>query len=113
MTAFEAAQIDPFCPEALGAKIPDSNTYPSTAFKIADIQAGLQTDANGIIAFAMLPSVQAYAVKGVSASTSSWTWTAAYGGTTASARIGSITSNFTLFRPVAHGIRVSCMAAIS
>ena len=45
-------------------------------------------------------------VSGTAAGASSWTWTAAYGGTTDSSRQSSVQSNTTFIRPVAHGIRL-------
>lgn len=108
---FIKAQIDPFDRSVGGVKIPDSNTYPSTALTSEDQWLGQSTDANGLCAYAFLPSLKNAKVNHTASSTSAWTWSAAYAGGEDSGRLTSIANNYTLVRPVAHGIKISCSGA--
>lgn len=106
MSKFVLANLDPFSPNADGAKVPDSNTYPSAVIKVED-EFNISTDAaNGLAAVAYRPYTTGISVAGTPASASSWTWAAAYGGTSNSSRQSAINSNYALIRPVAHGIRL-------
>jgi hypothetical protein len=101
------ANINPFDQNADGCKIPDSNTYPSTSIRIED-EVQLTTDATfGGHTRAFRPYLNGHNVVATTASANSWTWTAAYGNGNASARLSSVTSNYALVRPVAHGIRIT------
>lgn len=108
---FLIAQIDPFDTRADGCKVPDLNTFPSTPIKCTDTWSGLTTDANGLKAMAFIPFIKNTRVDGVAGTSSSWTWAAAFGGGTDSVRGSSVNSNFSLIRPVAHGLRISCVGA--
>lgn len=106
LSRFTLANINPFDSRADGAKVPDSNTYPSIPLKIED-EFTLTTDAvNGLAVRAFRPYVKGTVVSGTASGASSWTWAAAYGGTTDSTRQNSVQSNTTFIRPVAHGIRL-------
>lgn len=106
MSKFVLANLDPFNQNADGAKIPDSNTYPSFPVKVED-EVSMTTDAVfGLCARVFRPYSAGLIVSGTAASASSWTYTAAFGGTTDSVRLSTVNSNFTLIRPVAHGIRL-------
>lgn len=108
---FVAAQVDPFNDFVDGVKIPDSNTYPSCALRICDTYSALTTDANGLIAYAGFPNTKCTFVNHTAATSSSWTWAAAFGGQHSSDRQTSLAANYGLYRPVAHGIRISCSGA--
>jgi len=108
---FVQAQIDPFDTDAIGVKIPDSNTYPSTTIKVEDTFNGLVTDANGVKAMVFLPMLKNNFIQHTPASASSWTWQAAYGGGTDSSRLASIVTNNSLIRTCAHGLKITCTAA--
>lgn len=111
MSKFVYSQIDPFDVNTNGVKIPDSNTYPSTALRVDD-EWTMTTDAvNGLALSVFNPHIVATRVTGTAASASTWTFTAAYGGSNNSGRQSSIGSNFTSYRPVAHAIRLSCPVA--
>lgn len=105
---FLLAQIDPFNEDCRGAKIPDCNTYPSTAFRVDDVWTALSTDANGIVARAFQPTIVNQIIDHVAATSSTWTWQANYAGGHDSSRLSNIIANFSLFRPVAHGVRITC-----
>jgi len=103
---FVLANLDPFNSNSDGAKIPDSNTYPSFPVKIED-EVSMTTDATfGVCARVFRPYAAGMIVSGVAASANSWAYVAAFGGTTDSTRLSTVNSNFTLIRPVAHGIRL-------
>lgn len=106
MSKFLLANIDPFNPNCDGAKVPDSNTYPSTAIT-ADDEVALTTDGtHGVAVTAFRPYLQGSTVTGTAGSANSWTWAAAYGGTASNGRYTSIAGLSSLYRPVAHGIRL-------
>lgn len=106
LSKFLIANINPFDPAGDGAKVPDSNTYPSTPLTVDD-EFNMSTDAvNGLVAFAYRPYMNAAVVAGVPASANSWTWPAAYSGVTASGKESNIASQYGLYRPVAHGVRL-------
>lgn len=107
MTRFQVAQVNPFHQDAIGCKIPDANSMPSCAIQICD-NVGVNADAvNGVACTAIRPFLTGTFVASTAAGATSWTWSALFAGQTNSTRRGSITSNFTLVRPVAHGVRVS------
>lgn len=111
LSKFALAQIDPFDERASGCKIPDSNTFPSCAFRLDD-NTNFTTDATyGLKAAAFLPSLSTAYVSGTAASANSWTWSAAYGGSYANSRSSTFTSSYTLYRPVAHGLKLTCPVA--
>jgi len=108
---FVKAQIDPFNHAADGCKIPDSNTYPSSPLKIEDQFLAESTDANGLLCRAYIPMLKNTRILHTAAGASSWKWSAAYGGGNDSGRLASVAANFSLVRPVAHGIKISCPSA--
>jgi len=108
---FSKAQIDPFDPSCDGVKIPDSNTYPSTSLRVEDQFLAQTTDANGLKASFFMPFLENTKVNHTASTASAWTWSAAFGGGEDSTRQSAIASNYTLCRPVAHGLKISCSAA--
>lgn len=108
LTRFEVAQVNPFHQDAIGCKIPDANSMPSCCVQMLDT-ATMTTDAvfgGAVMAFRPYPT--GVRVSGASvASATTWTWAAAFGNQTNSTRLSSITGNFSLVRPVAHGIRLT------
>lgn len=108
LTRFQIAQADPFDQEAIGAKIPDANSMPSCPVQVCDTKT-MTTDAtHGVSVVAVRPFASiTFVDSSAPTGTTAWGWTAAYGGAVASARNSSITSNFTLIRPVAHGCRLT------
>lgn len=108
---FLLAQIDPFQNNVLGCKIPDSNTYPSHAFRCDDTYPAVTTDANGLRALAYIPTLHGQQIAHTAGTATSWTWSAGYGGTADSQRLNAVVANYTLMRPVAHGLRINCPGA--
>jgi len=111
MSKFTLANINPFDQNCDGAKVPDSNTYPSTPVKLEDEFPMIADAINGMSVLAYRPYATATTVTAVTAGASSWTWPAAFGGAANSSRLAQIVGNYSLFRPVAHGIRLSCGGA--
>lgn len=106
VTKFALANMNPFDQRADGCKVPDSNTYPSGVIKCED-EFTMTTDATyGLAAKVFRPYPTGMVVNTTAASANSWSFTSAFGGTSNSTRASSITSGFTVIRPVAHGIRL-------
>lgn len=107
---FALAQIDPFDPKCLGAKIPDSNTMPSIANQDVD-QIGLSVGADAATvpyAIAFSPGYQQAVLRsGVAAGAVNWSinnWTNRR-------NLNSVVTAIEGIRPVAHAIRMSCSLA--
>jgi len=111
ISKFELGQINPFDKNVYGAKIPDSNTQPSTTSVSEDrvVFTGSATDMAQCKAF--FPNVTVNSVASTDSSSTSWTWSAAYGGGTTSSVRAAFLASFAGVRPVAHGIRISSQAA--
>jgi len=111
ISKFELGQINPFDKNVYGAKIPDSNTQPSTTSVAEDrvVFTGSATDMAQCKAF--FPLVNSVVVSANDSTSSAWTWSAAYGGGVSSSVRTAFTTSFTGVRPVAHGIRISSQAA--
>lgn len=104
---FLRAQLDPFDDVVNGVKIPDSNTCPSSTITINDT-VPMTADANGLCAKLFFPYMKNQWVDHVAGGVANWTWGAAFAGGNDSVRIGSVAGNYTLCRPVAHGVRLFC-----
>lgn len=107
---FALAQIDPFDPKCLGAKIPDSNTMPSIANQDVD-QVGLAVGSDAATvpyAIAFSPAYQQAILKsGVSAGGINWS----INGWQNRRNRDSVNQAIEGIRPVAHAIRMSCPLA--
>lgn len=101
------SQADPFDEEVDGVKIPDSNAQPSVPLKCDDTYDLGIAPTQTCSAVAFNPSCSMYAVQGVAAGATSWTWTATFGGATDSSKLGQLRTDQEMFRPVAHGIRIT------
>jgi len=111
ISKFELGQINPFDKNVYGAKIPDSNTQPSTTTVTEDryVFTGSATDLAQCKAF--LPNVVANAVASVDSTSSAWTWSAGFAGSSSSTSVNAVSTSFAGIRPVAHGVRISSQAA--
>jgi len=101
------AQLDPFDPNCLGAKIPDSNTFPSIANTDTDIVSLAASAATFLAGIAFRPQYTWGTVTGVGAA-GVVGWGATYS-TLASNRVKrtDYATTMELTRPVAHAIRMS------
>jgi len=107
LNKFVLAQIDPFSEKVRGCKIPDSNTFPSTPIAVGD-SIPYDVGAAGCTMAAFMPMLKNWGVVATTASGSTWTWPALYGGGRDSSKLASIDGSYSLYRPVAHGIKISC-----
>lgn len=100
---FALAQLDPFEPNALGAKIPDSNTVPSMANAQTDqVQLSGSATAGHLIAIAFTP-LYSQATLVATPGATSVTWG---GGWTQRRQYTNVVSQIEAIRPVAHAIRM-------
>jgi len=100
---FALAQLDPFEPKCLGAKVPDSNTMPSIANADTDqVTLGGPATSGYLIAAAFNPQYQ-YSYLTATPGATSVTW----GGSWSSRRNASnVTASVEAIRPVAHALRM-------
>lgn len=107
---FALAQLDPFEPRALGAKIPDTNTFPSIANTDTDIVACNAPGTGGfLVAAAFAPSYNSAVCFSTDVSASALTWPSAYSQSRRNAT--NVYGAVEAIRPVAHAIRISCPLA--
>jgi len=105
---FALAQLDPFEPKCLGAKIPDSNTMPSLANCDTDqVNITPPTAPGNVVAYAFRPSYSESFYPAVNGAVSV-TWSNAPG---ARRNFGNVTNSVEAIRPVAHAIRLSSALA--
>lgn len=120
---FAIAQMDPFDPKARGVRVPDESTAPSSPFKLYDTTtlvggSGGVPVANEAACGIFLPNSAQYALRQSSSSngTTTWTWPTSWapaGGFSAvnPSKASSVVSQYSVARPVAHGIRITCPLA--
>lgn len=102
---FALAQIDPFEPKCLGAKVPDSNTIPSIANADTDQISLAAPSANGnLIAVAFSPSYAA-ATNVATDGSGSVTWNS--GNWSTRRNYTNVVGSIEAIRPVSHALRVS------
>lgn len=104
---FALAQIDPFHPLALGAKVPDTNTMPSIANCSQD-QISCPLAASGFMTgFAFRPMYNFGSVAATPASASAVTWGATAAANASNRRdYAAFAAQMEAVRPVAHAIRL-------
>lgn len=100
---FALAQLDPFEPRCLGAKIPDSNTMPSIANSDVDIVPFQQPASNGVfLGTAYLPGYYSSFCRS-DESTTAITWPASF---FTRRNYANVRDSLEAIRPVAHAIRM-------
>lgn len=105
---FALAQVDPFEPYALGAKVPDSNSFPSLANQDIDqvALAAITTSGHALAAIAFNPSyAQSVYFTASTPPGTNLAW--ADNQVSPRSKDGAIRANIEAFRPVAHAIRIS------
>jgi len=111
LTKYELANLNPFDQRVNGVKIPDSNTQPSeTSYDENRITTTIGAGGNAECT-AFIPNINVNSVKATGATATTWAWTAAYGGATASANAAVFKSDYVGLRPCGHGVRISCPLA--
>lgn len=104
---FVQAQINPFNKKAYGCKVPDFNSSPSSTFYAYDTVTPATSTTNAAC-LAFMPNLQSTIVTATGSAADTWAWAASYGGTTASSQATALAAQYGLYRPVAHGVRVTC-----
>jgi len=103
---FVIAQVDPFCPEAFGVKVPDDTTSPSSVAFSRDLVT-LSTNATiggaGAV-FRFSSSAAIYNATPVTSTT--WTFPALATGSSPVSNNGALATNFNLLRTAAFGIKL-------
>jgi len=112
VSQYQLSQIDAFDPRAVGVRIPDSNATPSVGVMVSDDLALNVPGTTGFAqCFAFQPSIATTIIAATGTTASAWTWAASFGNTQSSGKATSIGTNYDLFRPVAHGVRISSSLA--
>jgi len=116
---FAVAQIDPFDPAARGVRVPDESTAPSSAFKLYDQSTlfgstGGTPVANEMAVRLYFPNTVRFSKR--QSNTSNSTTAVTWGSTWASdsetpSKAAAVTAQYSVARPVAHGVRLSCPLA--
>jgi len=102
---FALAQLDPFEPKCLGAKIPDSNTMPSIANQDTDqVVLPSSSTAGQLVAYAFAPSYTCAVNSAVSTGVGSVTWNTTWA---PRRNLTPVVNAVEAIRPVAHGLRLS------
>lgn len=103
------ALINPFDKDSYGVRIPDTSTAPSSAIHCYDSNVITVRDGNLFAAANIyVPSSNSYTYLTTGISTTTIAAAAGFGGATATSKATSIQSNYSLCRPVSHGIRITC-----
>jgi len=102
------ALADPFDENVDGVKVPDANSQPSVPLKADDTIDVVVGGVNSCSAWAFNPSFAGNAVShGGTAGSTSWTWAGAFGGVLDSSKLPQLRTDFEMFRPVSHAIRIT------
>jgi len=107
---FLLGQVDPFEDSVKGAKVPDSNTMQTETITAQDELSMALTTLGNVKAF-LFNTAPLGAYVAATEGTGSWSWDAAYGGSTNLATAASMGLNYTGIRCVSHGIRLSSTVA--
>jgi len=104
---FALAQLDPFHPNALGAKIPDSNTMPSIANASQDQVSAPLATTGFMTGFAFRPYYSYATIAATPASATAVTWGANVAANASNRRdYTSFVAQMEASRPVAHAVRL-------
>lgn len=101
------SQADPFDENVDGVKIPDANSQPSVPLKAEDSWDVSTGATYPCTVLGVNPSLVKTFYAGTPASATTWTWNAAYGSSSNSVKLTQLRSDFELFRPVAHAVRIT------
>jgi len=105
---YTLAQVNPFDRNCYDCRIPDANTAPSSPFFAYD-ELAVDMSTTNAHCIACIPHCQYYAIAATNnVDPSGWTWPAAFGGLQTQVKASSVTTQYTVARTVAHGIRISC-----
>lgn len=108
---FVMVQADPFEPKYFGSKIPDSSTIPSIPTPIQynqSLQTLITSQPSFAAAWAFYPSPNSSFVTALGLNASQWSFSASNATVQSAPQQASFQSQFEMFRPTAHAIRLSC-----
>jgi len=111
---FLMAQINPFERQCFHVRVPDESTAPSSSFYTYDevnVALGAGSFTGNALAQYYYPNPRYVYTKSVVAAGSqpaNWAWDSLYGSKFETSRYSSISQQYSLTRPVAHGIRITC-----
>jgi len=101
---FALAQLDPFEPKCLGAKVPDSNTMPSIANADTDqVQLTGPVTTGNLIGMAFNPSYASAYMQAAEVSASAVSWPTTW---TQRRNYSNVVASVEAIRPVAHAVRM-------
>jgi len=101
------SQANPFDSNVDGVKIPDANSQPSTPFKAQDTYDVETTVGETCRCIGINPVLRKTFFGSSFVSATSWAYGASYGFFVDSNKLTQLRSDFELFRPVAHAIRIT------
>jgi len=102
---FVLAQMDPFDPKALGAKVPDSNTMPSLANCDTDLNSfPIPISTGNLLACAFAPSYRSSFNTAAQGGVAAVSWPSFY---SSRRNYNNIQNSLEAIRPVAHAVRIS------
>lgn len=102
---FALAQLDPFEPKCLGAKVPDSNTMPSLANADTDqINMAPPSAGGNLIGLAFAPMYSQSILSATESTASAVAWSTNWG---SRRNYNNLVAQVEAIRPVAHAIRLS------
>jgi len=103
------ALINPFDKDVYGVRIPDTSTSPSSAIYTYDTRSMIVVDVNAAARSALfVPNAGQYSYDLTSTGPDATTIKASFSGAVAVAKTAAIQAAYTLARPVAHGVRITC-----
>jgi len=108
---FVMTQSDPFEPKYFGGKIPDSSTIPSIPTPLQynqTLTTSVLAAPNMAHAWAFYPAVTTSFIAAAGTGPSTWDFSTGVVSAQNAPQQTSFVSQFEAFRPVAHGIRLSC-----
>lgn len=105
---FTLAHVNPFDRRCFDARVPDQSTAPSSAFFLYDTYE-LATNTVNAACFALTPWTGYFGLPATNnTSTTAWTWSAAFANKQIYSKYTNVAAQYTLWRPVASGARLSC-----
>nr|WAE42822.1 MAG: capsid protein [Cressdnaviricota sp.] len=108
---FLCAQINPFDRGVVGVRVPDDSTAPSSSFYVFDETSITTTAATKNNAKMYMPALNAFAANATEGN-SLVTWGSDMNASTsATQKYAAIQAQYSLFRPVAHAVRLTCSGA--
>ena len=107
------AQMNPFDMGGYGARIPDTNTAPSSSLYCYDEGVISTSAASKTVGALMMPSGGIFLYSGVEGASPAFSWNAVdwANAATRRAKDTAVASSYSLIRPVAHAVRLTCNGA--